>query len=310
MTSEPRIAIFFATVTPNPPAFRILCVDDDPRTRRAVITSLLPLGLQVDEASGRNEAVALAQAHRYGLVLMDQVLEDTTGLELIAELKKHDDSPVFALMTGVTDLNLLVGAVNAGSASYVVLKPWHSEELREIVTSAMARASARVVPVVPAEAPPQGRVGRNLALGSAIGLLLATSSAIFWNARHERDDAAALAQAVALLALRSPPEALQALLRDGVAFIAVTEADGSLGAFAIDRGKVQVIGSARDAAIALRDTLPGPGVVTREASEGPRRAEVRVDRSTFDGSNAAVTVSAVVGVVLALSALAAWWIAR
>ena len=274
------------------------------------MTSLLPLALQVDEASGRDEAVALAKSHRYGLVLMDQVLEDTTGIELIAELKTVDDSPVFALMTGVTDVNLLVGAVNAGSASYVVLKPWHSEELREIVNSAMARVKARAIAPGLEKAPARRDVGRRLALVSAVGLLLATSSGIFWNVRHERHDAAALAQDVAQLALRSPPETAQTLLRDGVAFIAVTEADGSLGAFAIDRDRVQVIGNARDAAIALRDTLPGPGVVTREAADGLRHAEVRVDRATFDGSNAPVTIAALASVMLAASALAGWWLAR
>lgn len=269
------------------------------------------MGLQLDQATSREQALAKVRENTYGMVLMDQVLEGTTGLELITEIKTVTTTPVFALMTGVTDLNLLIGAVNGGQASFVVLKPWHGEELREIVRSAMTIYNARIAPassapVGPAPSPLPLYIG----LASAAAVLVASALAVVWNGVHERDDAAHLAANVAAIAVRSKPEAVTSMATEGVAYIVITEADGGIGAWAFDRARVQVIGDERDSAIALRDSSHGEDMVVRESVDGARRAQVGVDRGALEGSNSRVTVAGIVAIVWSLAILGALWALR
>lgn len=292
-------------------AFRVLCVDDDPRTLRAVAASLAPMSLQLDQATNREQALGKVRENTYGLVLMDQVLEGTTGLELIAEIKAVSATPVFALMTGVTDLNLLIGAINGGQASFVVLKPWHGEELREIVRSAMAIHEARVAPQrLEPTASPSPATAAYVAFACAAALLVGNVLVALWNHAHERDDAAQLAANVAAIALRSPPQAVTTMATEGVAYIVITEADGSVAAWALDKTRVQIIGDERDAAVALRDSSHDASVVVRESVDGARRAQVGVDRGALAGSNARVSLSALANIALSLVMLGGLWALR
>lgn len=64
----------------------ILLVDDEARLRQTLARSLAARGHAVDEAATRREAVALATAKPYDLLLLDVNLPDATGWDVLRDL--------------------------------------------------------------------------------------------------------------------------------------------------------------------------------------------------------------------------------
>jgi DNA-binding response OmpR family regulator len=67
---------------------RILIVDDDYETRLAIADVLVAAGYEVLEAGDGRTAVALAAKDRPDLVLLDLILPDAAGFEVLRQLRR------------------------------------------------------------------------------------------------------------------------------------------------------------------------------------------------------------------------------
>ncbi|MBC7794684.1 MAG: response regulator [Clostridia bacterium] len=266
---------------------RLLCIDDDARMRRAVMNTLVPLGVEVVEASGVGDALEVATRGTFDMVICDYVLEDTDGIELIAKIKERQPAAVYALMTGVSDINLLIGAVNSRAISYVVLKPWHAEEIREIVRTALTKSMPAAAP--PPTPPPVAKADTStrapkLAFAATVGLLAASVIAFVMGQREAGRDAIFLAQRVADVALASPNVALGQLAGNGITYVAVSNVNGDLVAYSVDRNTAQVAGTDKDAALALREVGPNDRMFVAKSRNETMIAEVGVASDAFASS--------------------------
>jgi CheY-like chemotaxis protein len=68
---------------------RILLVDDEDDVLDAWETSLKPLKHQILKAHNKEEAVAAAAEHPFDLVLVDYLIPSTTGVEIVAAIRKQ-----------------------------------------------------------------------------------------------------------------------------------------------------------------------------------------------------------------------------
>jgi DNA-binding response OmpR family regulator len=106
----------------------VLVVDDDAPIRELLHLFLDEEYVVVDAAHGRT-ALALVLAQRVDLVLLDILLPDVDGLEILQELKTMaPDLPVI-MTTGVKTVRTTVAAMKLGASDYLT-KPFHEEELR------------------------------------------------------------------------------------------------------------------------------------------------------------------------------------
>ena len=89
-----------ATLTQRHAGARILLAEDEPISREIVIEFLRGAGLQVDAVADGREAVAMAQANDYALILMDMLMPELDGLaatRAIRALPGHEAVPIVAM---------------------------------------------------------------------------------------------------------------------------------------------------------------------------------------------------------------------
>lgn len=131
-----------ATETSHP---RILVVDDD-RSIRHVLTRYLTLEhYDVVPVSNAEEALAALRDDAPDLVLLDVMLGDDDGLDLLEQLRATSTVPVI-LLTGKSEESDRVMGLKLGADDYVV-KPFSPAEVEARIASVLRRTRP------PAEAP-------------------------------------------------------------------------------------------------------------------------------------------------------------
>ena len=98
----------------------ILVIDDEAPIRELLHSYFDKHGYAVSTAGSAAEAVQITADHRFDLAILDVVLSDADGLELLSNLKRtHPELPVI-MMTGIGfDDDLLREAKQKGAAGYV-----------------------------------------------------------------------------------------------------------------------------------------------------------------------------------------------
>ncbi len=125
-----------------PPAAQggaVLVVDDDPDQARGLAETLAAVAGRVDIAVGGLEALRLARANRYALVVSDVRMPDLDGPGLHRALRRDGFAGRMILVTGDT-LDRSLEASLAGSAVLLLEKPLMPREIRKAVAEALAQA--------------------------------------------------------------------------------------------------------------------------------------------------------------------------
>jgi len=87
-------------------------------------------------ASSGTEGLEVLQNNVVHVIITDQRMPQMTGVDFLIEvLKKHTD-PIRILLTGYTDINAVIDAVNKGHIYYYLNKPWDEQQLKIIIKNA------------------------------------------------------------------------------------------------------------------------------------------------------------------------------
>jgi two-component system, OmpR family, copper resistance phosphate regulon response regulator CusR len=112
----------------RPAQSSILVVDDEPGIRSFVSRALSIAGYAIDCAKNGADAVDLARSEEYGLVILDLVMPDLDGRDVLAELlRTHPDQPVLVLSC-LDDVTTKVACLDLGAHDYLT-KPFSVDEL-------------------------------------------------------------------------------------------------------------------------------------------------------------------------------------
>lgn len=116
----------------------ILIVDDDEDLSTIIAEMLENYGYQVHCADSGARAFEMLSEHSYHLILLDINLPETTGFELLKELRKVSNVPVIfaSARTGETDR---ITGFDIGGDDYLP-KPYSMQELLSRVNALMRRA--------------------------------------------------------------------------------------------------------------------------------------------------------------------------
>jgi two-component system, OmpR family, KDP operon response regulator KdpE len=125
---------------------RILVVDDERQILRALQTSLRGAGFEVETAETAETALAAAAMRPPEALIVDLVLPDGTGTEVVRELRTWCSAPVI-LLSAVGDEREKVAALDAGADDYVT-KPVGIDELIARLRAVLRRATPSAEPVL------------------------------------------------------------------------------------------------------------------------------------------------------------------
>jgi len=107
---------------------RILIVDDEEDIRESLETLLTLEGYTVDMAVNGTAGLERMASASYDLVLLDLMMPDKSGMEVLAEVRQRDrDTPIF-LITAYGSIEVAIKALKAGASDYFS-KPWDNEKL-------------------------------------------------------------------------------------------------------------------------------------------------------------------------------------
>ena len=119
---------------------RILVVDDDPRTLRFARNALDGPDYATFVTGDASEVGPLIREHRPHLVLLDLLLPDVDGVELMADVPELGDLPVIFISAYGRD-ETIARALEAGAADYIV-KPFSPTELIARIRAALRQHQA------------------------------------------------------------------------------------------------------------------------------------------------------------------------
>jgi two-component system response regulator AtoC len=115
---------------------RILVVDDE-----VSIYESLRMVLEKDHelywAANAKEAMRRIQEHRPDLILMDIIMPGVDGIALLEAVRESDRSVPIIMLTATKMVKTAVEAMKKGASDYI-LKPFDVEEMRLVITRALA----------------------------------------------------------------------------------------------------------------------------------------------------------------------------
>ncbi len=130
----------------------VLVVDDEPRAVELMVRTLRR-EVSVETASSADEAWRRIDTQDFELVISDQRMPGLTGVDLLSRVAERDDSVGRILLTGYSDLEATVEAINRGRVHAYLHKPCSPQDLRTTVKGVLdrvrlARENTRLVELV------------------------------------------------------------------------------------------------------------------------------------------------------------------
>jgi DNA-binding response OmpR family regulator len=107
---------------------KILIVEDEPEIAQSIIRYFKPNGIHCETAANYNEALVKISAYDYDCILLDLMLPDGDGFDLLKELKKQHKTDGVIITSAKETLDARLEGFNLGADDYVT-KPFHLAEL-------------------------------------------------------------------------------------------------------------------------------------------------------------------------------------
>lgn len=120
---------------------RILIVEDEEKLARFLELELCHEGYGVDKAFDGRSGLELAESGRYELILLDVMLPELSGLELLRRLRRNSEVPVIMLTARDAVMDKVTG-LDMGANDYIT-KPFQIEELLARIRVALRKSVRR-----------------------------------------------------------------------------------------------------------------------------------------------------------------------
>lgn len=114
----------------------ILYVEDE-ASNRIVFEAAFELEFDVHLAASAQEALEILEKQPIPVVVGDQRMPEMTGIEMFSVLRNRDPHIQRVILSGFTDSDDLIDAINQGQIYQFVRKPWDKPELLSVLYRAL-----------------------------------------------------------------------------------------------------------------------------------------------------------------------------
>lgn len=121
------------------PQEEILIVDDDKLIIKSLEETLKRDDYRIFKAFNGQEAIAMLHKHPVALIICDQCMPGMGGIEVLKKAQEIRPDAIRILLTGSSDLETILQAINVSHVSNFIVKPWEEVLLRKIVSDSIEK---------------------------------------------------------------------------------------------------------------------------------------------------------------------------
>jgi putative nucleotidyltransferase with HDIG domain len=115
----------------------VLFVDDEVNILKALARLFRSEPIDVHCATSAQEAYRILEREPIQVVVSDQRMPGTSGTQILSRVRKDHPEIVRMMLTGYTEIDVAVEAINQGEIFRLITKPWNDEELKATVRQAL-----------------------------------------------------------------------------------------------------------------------------------------------------------------------------
>jgi response regulator RpfG family c-di-GMP phosphodiesterase len=118
--------------------YNLLIIDDEIEITKSIARQFRKK-YKVFSATSAMEGMAIMEKEHIQVILSDQRMPDMTGVDFFSLIKDKYPDALKLLITGYSDIEAVIGAINEGQVFRYVTKPWNPDELESIVREAFEK---------------------------------------------------------------------------------------------------------------------------------------------------------------------------
>jgi adenylate cyclase len=119
----------------NMEKFPILYVDDEAHNLTSFVATFRR-EYQIFTATNGNDALEIMRKNEVRLVITDQRMPEMTGIQLLEKIGPEFPNSIRMILTGFSDIEVIIEAINSGRVFRYITKPWNENELRMTIENA------------------------------------------------------------------------------------------------------------------------------------------------------------------------------
>ena len=124
------------------PSIRLLIAEDEKNLSMVLEREMARAGHQVTLVHDAEAAIRAARDAEFDVALLDIMMPGRSGLEVLREVRQHEQPPEVLMMTGHATVETALQAMKLGAYDYLT-KPCHIRELEAIINKAYEKRQLR-----------------------------------------------------------------------------------------------------------------------------------------------------------------------
>lgn len=114
----------------------VLYVDDEVNNLNS-FKAAFRRDFNIHTAQSAREGRKILEAEEIGVIITDQRMPGETGIEFLESILPVYPDTIRILLTGFSDINAVMGAINRGQVYKYLVKPWQDDELKMYIQNAL-----------------------------------------------------------------------------------------------------------------------------------------------------------------------------
>lgn len=119
---------------------KVLIIEDDVQLAKTISLTFNQLKIQHDHSVSALDALEMLGVYEYDLLLLDVLLPDMNGLELLKKIRSNNMNTPVLILSGLNDYEHKIEGLNIGADDYLT-KPFNKNELVARINALVRRSN-------------------------------------------------------------------------------------------------------------------------------------------------------------------------